>query len=224
MFDPSQDFAVIDGTEPVTLLRRGRTSGDEGTVIAHALRRAMTAAEAAIANRGDVHKQVASGGAQIAADLTWHLPVVELPESPRLGDVILDGDRQRWTILELKRATLGARWRCTARNVAIASGLDDTITVLKATYVKSPCGAAEPMWRTWKTGVRARIQPQESAVVSDAEARGTVVRCRIYVEEDLELDHTCCFRAADGTVYTIKSVAGAERIGELQTIEAEVAR
>ena len=55
MFDPSDDLGTVaDGTETVTLLRRGRTPGDAGTVIAHALRRAIMAGEAAIVNTGDV--------------------------------------------------------------------------------------------------------------------------------------------------------------------------
>ena len=82
MFDPSNDLAsVADGTEAVTLLRRGRTPGDAGTVIAHALRRSITAGEAAIIASGDVHKQVPSGGQQLADDLVWHLPVAELPDA-----------------------------------------------------------------------------------------------------------------------------------------------
>jgi hypothetical protein len=41
MFDPSSDLSTVaDGLETITLLRRGRTPGDAGTVIAHALRRA----------------------------------------------------------------------------------------------------------------------------------------------------------------------------------------
>ncbi len=57
-FDPSDDFAAVaDGTETVTLLRRGSTSGATGTVIAHALRRAATASEATVVNRSDVHKR-----------------------------------------------------------------------------------------------------------------------------------------------------------------------
>ena len=225
MFDPSDDFAAItDGVETVTLLRRGSTSGAAGTVIAHALRRAMTAGEATIVSRGDVHRKVASGGRHTAADLAWHLPVAELAEAPRLGDVIVDGDQQRWTILEVKRTTLGARWRCMARNVAIAFGLDDTISVLKATYIKGSCGAAEPMWRTWRAGVRARIQPVETKLVAGAEVHGATTRYRIFVDEELELDHTCCIRAADGTIYTITGAVGADRIGELQVIDAEVTR
>ena len=124
---------MADGTEAVTLLRRGSAAGAAGTAIAHALRRAITAGEAAIVTTGDVHKVVPSGGQQLADDLVWHLPVAELPEEPRLGDVILDGDGHRWTILTVKRTTLGARWRCETREVAIAHGLDDTISVLKAT-------------------------------------------------------------------------------------------
>ena len=108
MFDPSDDLTVSDGLETVTLLRRGSTSGIAGTVIAHALRRAISAAEAAIVTTGDVHKNVPSGGQYAAAAVVWHLPVAELPIAPRLGDVILDGQSQRWTILEVKRTTLGS--------------------------------------------------------------------------------------------------------------------
>lgn len=214
-FDPSADLtAVGDGTETVTLLRRGSTPGAGGTVIAHAIRRAITAGQAAIVNRGDVRKNVVSGGMYTAVDLVWHLPVAELPESPRLGDVILDGDNQQWTILTVKQATLGARWRCETRNVSVAFGLDDTISVLKEV---SPSN-----WRTWRTGVRARIQPIETKIDADDEFPSTTTRYRIFVEEDLDLDHTCSIRGPDGTIYSVTSTVGAQRIGELQVIEAEV--
>jgi hypothetical protein len=225
MFNPHDDFAAVaDGLETVTLLRRGNMPGATGTLVAHALRRAMTASEATIAAAGDVHKQVASGGQQTAADLTWHLSAAELADAPQLGDVIVDGAGQRWTILAVKLTTFGSRWRCTSRNVAVAFGLDDTISVLKAAYVKSACGAAEPMWRTWKTGVRARIQPQETKIVADAETHGAATRYRIFVEEELDLDQTCSIRGADGILYKIVSTSGAQRIGELQVIDAEVMR
>ena len=183
MFDPSDDLAAVaDGTETVTLLRRGRTPGDAGTVIAHALRRAITAGEAAIVASGDVHKQVPSGGQQLADDAVWHLPVAELPDAPQLGDAILDGDGRRWTILTVKLATLGARWRCETRDVGIAVGLDDAISVQK-----NAGNASSPIWRTWKTGVRARIQPLQTTIDSTAETPSTTTRCRIFVEENLDL-------------------------------------
>ena len=223
MFDPLEDFAAVtDGLESVTLLRRGNMSGATGTVIAHSLRRTMTATEATIAVAGDVHKQVASDGQQMASDLIWHLPVAELSDSPQLGDVIVDGAGGRWTVLGVKLATVGSRWRCSARNVAVAFGLDDTISVLKATYVKSDGGAAVPNWRTWMTGIRARIQPQDTKLAADAQTHRAVTGYRIFVDGEVELDQSCCIRGADGTIYTIVSTSGAERIGELQVIDVEV--
>lgn len=217
MFDPSNDLpTVADGLEQVTLLRRGRTPGDAGTVIAHALRRGITGGEAALIASGDVRKQVPSGGQQLADDLVWHLPVAELPEPPRLGDVILDSASRRWTILAVKLATLAARWRCECRDVGIAVSLDDAISVQK-----NAGDAASPLWRTWKTGIRARIQPLQTTIDSTAETPSTTTRCRIFVEENIALDHTHRIRAADGTIYTILSSTGAERIGELQVIEVQ---
>jgi hypothetical protein len=220
LFDPSDDLAAVaDGTETVTLLRRGSTVGEAGTVISHALRRAITAGEATIVGRGDVHKHVPSEGRQLADDLVWHLPVAELPDAPRLGDVILDGDGRRWTILVVKVATLAARWRCETREVGIAHGLDDTIAVLKS--FPPPGGTGEPVWRTWKTGIRARIQPIGVKIAANAETPTTTTTYRIFIEGQLSLDHTCRIRGADGALYTITGSTGAERIGELQVIEAE---
>ena len=218
MFDPSDDLAqVADGMETVTLLRRGRTPGDAGTVIAHALRRGITAGEAAIVNTGDVHKQVPSGGQQLADDLVWHLPVAELPDAPRPGDAILDGDGRRWTIMAVKLATLGVRWRCEARDVSIAIGLDDAISIQRKVG-DSP----DAIWQTWKTGVRARIQPLQATIDSAAETPSTTTQYRIFIEENIDVDHACRIRGADGALYTITASTGADRIGELQVIEAEI--
>jgi hypothetical protein len=221
-FRLGDDFAAVaDGMETVTLLRRG--SGPAvGTVIARALRRAMTAGEATVVNRGDVHKRVPGGGRHTAADVTWHLPAAELPDAPKLGDVILDAAGRRWTILEVKLATLGSRWRCPARNVAVAYGLDDTVSLLRAT--SDPANPGETTWRLWRTGVRARIQPIDARVSTTEDSPSTRLRFRVFVEDDLDVDHTCRLRGPDGTVYTITGAVGAERIGELQVIEAEVVR
>jgi hypothetical protein len=223
MFDPLNDLAAVsDGTETVALLRRGSTPGAPGVVIVHALRRSITAGEAAIVNRGDVRKNVPGGGQHIAADLVWHLPAAELAAAPRLGDLIVDGGRQRWTVLEVKHATLGSRWRCMTRNLSVAYGLDDTISVLKAIDPLGACGPSEPIWRTWRTGVRARVQPIETKITRGEQTASTTTDYRIFVEDDLELDHSCCIRGADGTIYTITGATGAQRIGELQVIEAHI--
>ena len=210
-FDPSDDLAqVADGLETVTLARRGSTPGGPGTAITHALRRSMTMREAA-----------ASDGRYTVHDVVWHLPVAELVEPPRLGDMIQSGDGRQWTVLEVRGATLAARWRCTTRSLAVVYGLDNTITILQATYVKGDGGAAEATWLTWRTGVRARIQPDQSSIASQHEARQTTTRCKIFIEEQLALDQTHRIEGPDGTIYKVLGVTCAERLGELQTIEAE---
>jgi hypothetical protein len=217
-FDPADDLLIADGTETVTLLRRGSTPGGAGEIVGHALRRALAATEGSIDTTSDVHKNVPSDGRYTAAAVAWHLPVAELPVAPQLGDVLLDGSGQRWTILGVSRATLGTRWCCQTKNVAVAFGLDDTISVLKASGTD---GSGQTVWRTWRTGVRARIQPIQTTI-SDVAGTATTTRTyRIFVEEDQDLDHTCSIRGPDGTLYTITRSVGAERIGELQVIDVQ---
>ena len=210
-FDPSTDFIhSADGLETATLRRRS-TPGALGTVITHALRRSVTTREAA-----------ASGGRYTASDVTWHLPVAELAEAPRLGDVLCDAAGRHWTVLDVAQTTLGSRWQCTSRSLAVVYGLDDTITILQATYLKSSDGAMEPTWRPWKTGVRARIQPVSTRTDPRQQSRQTSSRHQIFVEESLSLNHTHRILGPEGTVYKVLGATAAQRIGELQTIDAEV--
>jgi len=220
-FDPSADFAnALDGTESVALRRRGAEPGSSETVVAHALRRNATVREAGIRNRGNTWKDVPSGGHYTAGNAVWHLPVEELPEAPMLGDLIVDADAAHWTILEVHRAAMQTRWRCLTRNLAIAYGLDDTVAILRAVYAKGTAGAVEPTWRTWKTGVRARIQPAAVDVDTEHRTRQAQARFQIFLEEDVALDHTHLIRGPDGAIYQVRSTNGTERIDELQTIDA----
>jgi len=219
-FNPTDDFAdVVDGTETVTLKRRGSSSE---TVIANALRRAVDTSEAKVRNLYNTWKTPASDGRHTAGDVTWHLPKEQLSDAPRLGDLIVDGDSGRWTILDVRLATLQTRWQCFARNLAVVYGLDDTVTVLKATYAKGDGGAAEPTWHVWKTGVRARIQPAEVKVDTEHHTRRACQRFQIFVEEDVVLDHNHRIQGPDGSVYSIRSTIGTQRIDQVQTIDAEV--
>jgi len=100
----------------------------------------------------------------------------------------------------LDRATgdLRARWRCETRNVSVAYGLDDTISIEKSYTV-----SGTTTWRTWRTGVRAHVQPMDTVIDTKAATPSTTTGYRIFVEEDLDVDHTCRVRGADGTIYTI---------------------
>jgi chitodextrinase len=209
--DPAGDCAVADGLEAVTFHRRGETPGAPGVVIPSALRRVVSVKEA-----------VQSGGHYTTSDVVWHLPVAELIEVPRLGDVIAESAGQHWTVLEVQLVALRTRWRCAARSLAVVYGLDDTITVLRADYSKGSGGAAQAAWLTWRTGVRARIQAAAVTMGSAHLARRAAKQFQVFVAEELPLDDRYRIVGPDGTTYRILGTSGAERIGELQTIQVEV--
>jgi hypothetical protein len=211
-FDPSTDFEdVVDGLEAVTLLRTGSAS----TAIANALQRAVEDTEIA-----------ASEGAVRAGDVRWHFPTVEAGTTPRMGDVILDSAGDRYTILAVQDATLERRFRCIGRNLRVVYRLDDTVSILQASWTKGRGGAMEPdHWDTWKAGIRARIQPIESNIGEEYRARRTVRQVEILIEVDIEPDlpinqqhHVL---ASDGTIYKITGFTGAEQIGDVPRILAE---
>lgn len=207
-FSPAADFAdITDGLEAVTLSQRGSTD----TAVTNALKRAITTREAA-----------ASQGRYTAADVRWHIPIEECVVTPAMGDVIIDGDSVRWTVLEVQKATLESRWACVCRDVAIVAGLDDTIIVDVATYTKGDGGAEEATWRVFQSGVRARIQPDRVEVRIENDARIASKRYLIYADAALDLDQTYRIKDREGNTYTILSITNAERVGEVMTIEAEV--
>jgi hypothetical protein len=206
-FDPKGDFAAItDGLETVALVRAGSGSA---TSVPHALRR-----------RGTLHEADVSQGQATADDIYWHLPTAELPQRPCPGDWIVDAGGERFTVLSVREHTLDSRWRCLARNLAVAHGLDQYIDIERAVYTKGEGGADRPVWQVWKTGIRARIQPLDAAVGSRQERPATSLRVKVLVAGDLTPDPAQRIRAADGTIYTITGCRKPERIDALLEIDA----
>ena len=205
-FDAGDDLAdVADGLAQVTVTRPGSS---DSTEVAHALRRMVKVREI---RELDGHYR--------ASDVTWHLPVSEMTSRPRLGDVIIDTAGRRWTVLDVREATVGSRWRCVCRDLAMAEGLDQYVDIEKATYTKSDGGADVPTWGTWKTGIKAKIQPVETRTRQQHDRRVTTARFKILVAEDLAVDHTHRVKGPDGTVYRITGSQRAERIDRLMEID-----
>jgi hypothetical protein len=205
-FDAGNDLVdVADGLAPVTVTRPG-SSGS--TQVAHALRRMVR-----------VREIQELDGQYRASDVTWHLPVGEMPSRPRLGDVIIDAEGQRWTVLDVQKASAESRWRCVCRDLAVVHGLDQYVDIEKAAYTKSDDGVDAPAWRAWKTGLKAKIQPVESRTGQRHGRRVTRARFKILLAEDLALDHTHRVRGPDATVYRITGSQRAERIERLMEID-----
>lgn len=217
--DLSTDLQVVaDGLEAITLKRRGSSNDVDVT---SALQRAITTKEAA-----------ASDGKYSTRDVRWHLPELEVTTRPRLGDVILDVNSDRWTILDVQKATLEVRWRCICRNVAVYYGLDDYVDVLRATISKGTAGAASASWQTSVTGVRASIQLKPAAMGTDTiatpvvenQAHKTRKEYEIRLERDLNLTRNYMLRDARGTLYEVLAYRAQAEIGQFQAVVAEVQR
>jgi hypothetical protein len=205
-FDLTSDFSnVSDGLTSVTVTRPG---GSAGSDVTHALRCPIRTREAE-----------KSGGRYTASDVTWQLPASELSAAPRPGDVIVDAEGQRWTVLDVAESTLSGRWRCVSRNLAVVHGLDEYVDIEKASYTKGVGGADEPTWRTWRTGLRAKIQPARARVEHQHKRGGTTAGFKVFLLEDVPVDHTCRVKGSDGTVYRVVAHRNADRIDALAEID-----
>jgi hypothetical protein len=190
MFDPSDDFAgVIDGLVAVTVLRQGSTAS---AAVAHALRQSTR-----------IRAGEGSAVPEAGADAVWHLPVGELADPPQPGDAVLDAAGRRWTVLSVRRTGLAGRWRCLARDLAAAYGLDAYVDVEKATYTRGPDGADVPTWNPWRTGLAARIRPLEAVITDEHQRHRAAARFSVLVAGGLEVDHTHRVKGPDGAIYTV---------------------
>lgn len=205
-FDPGSDLArVADGLETVTVTRPGSSVA---TLVPGALRSAVRS------------RQIAeSAGRYTASDAAWHLPVAQVAEPPRVGDVIVDAADQRWTVLNVEKKSLLTRWRCVARNLAVVHGLDAYVDVEKATIAKGLGGAETRTWRTWKTGLSAKIQPAGTEVRREHDRQVTRARFKIYLLQDLDLDRTHRVRGPDGAIYRVTATRKADRVDALMEID-----
>jgi hypothetical protein len=207
LLDVQTDFAAVaDRLEAVTLERRDGAP----TPLAGALRRAVTTREAAI-----------SDGKYTSGDVRWHLSAAELTKPPALGDRIIDGAGQSWTILEMRLATCGSRFECVTRNLAIAAGLDTLITIRRESIVKGTNGAAERSWQSYRTNVRARIQEQAAERSEQHGRQSGIVLAKIYLAEQIPVDNGFQIVAADGMTYEVTGYESPDEMGRLFVINAE---
>lgn len=199
------DMLVFDGLRPATLRR---TDGQAPVAVAHALRRAVRTAE------------LPAGSGLAASDAYWHLPQTELPSPPRLGDQIVDAAETAWTVLAVDAQVFDGRWRCHARDLSIAAGLDQQVVIQRATWRQAPDGAPLAVWSDWRLHVPASIRPVGGKAV-DLEARTQMQhRLRVFLAEPAVLDHN--YRIVQGAnVYRILGYEAPERLEQLTTLLVE---
>lgn len=196
------DFvAWADGLEAVTLTRR---ESGESVAVAAALCRRTVAQEAE-----------PSGGAAVRADATWLVPLPAGEAAPRVGDVLRDGLDGKWTILEVEAQRLLGRWKCVARNLRVAFGINDRVDVQRAEWDLS---GEEPVFLGWSfvcTALPVRIQPAETTIIGPMNAPESTARYTVILGEPYPLQPGDRLVGPDGAIYRLESIEQSERIDVL---------
>jgi hypothetical protein len=205
-----QDFAtILDGAEPVTVRR---WNSPETISVTAAWRYASKMDEVEIGS-GDYARH----------DVIWQLPWDPSDEGPRLGDLVIDAAGECWTIITVERLRLDTRYKCLARNLLLAFGLDTQVDVQLADVTDLSSRPESVNWITLQAAVPARIL-QDNTKVSfdpgDAEeeidpAYTSKATYRIILGEQIELDHNHRLVDAQGAVYDVVEFAHFGRIDRL---------
>lgn len=209
-WSPAGDFeTVCDGLTTVTLRRH---NGTELTT-ENALRRMVTTREAA-----------ASGGKYTAGDVRWHLDQIDSVayisygtlSAPRVGERIVDSGNTIWTILAVEEATLGSRFGCVCRNMAVYHGLNEKVNIERSTQTKGVHGEPLLTWEARAYDVLAKVHVSGDSQTDERSARTHRRTATVYFAEDVDLDpQRDRIVQPDGTVWMVESYSMPESIDQL---------
>ena len=201
-FDASDDFAQIgDALETVVLARR----------VTH------EAVPNVTAQRGELItlESISSGGTVGRSDAVWHVQLLAGVAQPELGDVLIDTQGNRWTVLEVQEFPLLGRWKCRTRELRVAYGCDDRVDVQRAVWDDLGSGLEIVDWDYVYTALPVRIQPETSTASDTSDMPTLTSRFQIVLGEPFPLEPDDRFVSPEGTVYRIESIQQAERIDVL---------
>ena len=187
-FSPGTDFAdVVDGLAAVTF----RNASGSDTSVSNCLRRAISTREAAV-----------SEGKYTTSDVRFHFPSSSLASAPKLGEHIIEGDGTAWVILEVGKETLGYRYRCTCRALAIVAGLDQLVDIERATFSVGEHGERVPTWGKIHAALAAKIQKLDARPQPDRGQRFMAATHAVYfaVQKDIQANDRVVWQ---GTAYTV---------------------
>jgi head-tail adaptor len=204
--DLTADFSAFDGLESIVLRSR---DGRRETAIAQALRRSVERSEGQPSN-----------GTYTVADTHWHFEEAAVSTPPELGGSILDGAGRVWRVLAVRHETLQQRWNCRSRELVLAGGLTDVISIQEAHWTKAAAGDLIPAWHDWRVQICARVQPEGSSVETSHRLREARRRFHIYLVEELLVgaNHRVLH---GGEIYHVLGYERPARIDELFVIVAE---
>lgn len=205
--DLSSDFELLtDELEPVML--RSRVDGTEQFV------------EKAYRQQVDTQEMQPSGGSAVQADVVWHLQMPPDVAEPQLGDVIVDQQKQRWTILEAHNLRMLGRYRCVARELRLAYGCHQRIDVQRAVWGDEGSGPEIVDWIDVGHALPVSIRLDELILDSSTTPPTKQLVYEFVLSESIDLEPDDRLIDEAGTSYRLQSLQGAARIDTLPVAKA----
>lgn len=214
--DLSTDYLVWDGRETVTFTAHQHASPtDTNYTLTDALRRALTFKEMA-----------ASGGVYTTQDRRWIIPQAMLTAAgfagkPRPADWLTDAQGVRWTVLATDFQVLQSVWLLTTRNLVLAAGLYDLISLWRPANLVDPAGSRGGPFVQVYADVPARIQEQDGEARDERGQRITVRRYTVYLGQRLEVIQEDRMQDAAGNKYEVMSYSRPDLITDLMELHVE---
>jgi len=121
----SSSWQYWHGRETITLTSRTKSS-DTAYTIKNCKRFDRTKADIPAQHQGAV----------VGVDLEWFIPTASLPSSlvPKIYDTITPGDGGEYIIQSCNQNGWKNWWKLQTKNIVVALGLSDTITLLRGNY------------------------------------------------------------------------------------------
>lgn len=146
---------------------------------------------------------------------------------PQVASTIIDGDGNGYVILSIKHPYLSNFWGCRTRSSVLADtfDLDDTVTLLVATYTKDP-GLGKKTSHTPDatfTDVAAKIMLRSSDSEQSSGQDQFVERYDVYVDQDIgQVNNGDLLRDGNGKLYQIVSYRDRLNFEENSVMECEL--
>ena len=185
LLDGTVEYLTWDNVEAITLEVSRKGGVYMSVAVPGAKRRALSLREMA-----------ASGGVYQAGDITWLIPAVLYPkslEAPKPADVVIDGDRNEYTVLsaqgQRRDATGYQTYKLVCRNLRVAYLMQDLLTVesVVGTHLDTS-GVEIKDFAPVVTGVPCRFQEIGNEVKDGRAIRGTERRFEIFLSRELDID------------------------------------
>ncbi len=205
--DLTHDFQLLDDDlEAVTLRRRDSTS----ELFVEIAKRQQATTQAAEPGEGSV----------VQADVVWHLQLPHDEQMPQVGDVLIDQQKSRWTILQSQSLFALGRCKCATRELRLAFGCHQLVDVIRPVWDDLGSGPEVVDWTEVCNALPVSIRLDEMIADSSTTPPTKLLIYEFVLSELAPLEPDDRLIDERGNTYRLQSLTQAERIDRLPIAKA----